>query len=163
EGKDHYLSLLHGSYTWTPGASMYRRDVLNAVSGFDRRVNPASHYELNLRIARDYPVCHNDAVLLEYRLHSAGLSNDYALVLRAEITVLRWQKRWARSDRRYLKGLRRGIRFYEDYFGKPLMTRLVANIRQRRNWRETWAGMLVLVQYAPLLPARCAYRKLRPA
>jgi len=163
EGKELYLSLLHGSYTWTPGASMYRRDVLNALPGFDRRVDPACHYDLNLRIARTYPVCHNNTVLLEYRLHSTGLSNDSALLLRAEITVLRWQKRWARSDRRYMKALRRGMRFYEDYAGTPLMTRMVANIRKRTNWRETWAGMLVLVQYAPLLPARWAYRKLRLA
>ncbi|HLH25117.1 MAG TPA: glycosyltransferase [Chloroflexota bacterium] len=156
-GGDYYLRLLHGSYIWTPGAAMYRRAVLEQLSGFDSRVDCVSHYDLNLRITRLYPACYSKKLVLEYRLHDTNTSRDHALMLRSEITVLRSQKRWVHRDPQYMRALRSGVRFYEDRYGRPLLAETVANIRRRRQWRETWTAMLTILRYAPLLPVRCAY------
>jgi glycosyltransferase involved in cell wall biosynthesis len=159
EGKEHYFSLLHHCYIWTPSAVMYRRSVLDAVSGFDSRVAAAADYELNLRIARTYPVCHNRATILDYRIHSSGMNSNFALMLQATVTALRWQKTWVQRDRRYKRAIHHGIRFVQNFYGNSLMTQIAQNIYRRRQWRQTWAGTLILLRYAPLLAVNRAFRK----
>ncbi len=159
DGQDYYAQLLHGSYIWTPGAVMYRRAVLTALSGFDPRMGCVSGYDLNLRITRALPVCYSRTVVLEYRLHEANTSRNNALMLRSEITVLRSQARMVRGNPYHWQALRCGVRFYEDYYGKPLISEVVTNIRHFRHWRQTWTALLVILWYAPVLPARWAHRE----
>lgn len=129
EGTDHYVLLLLGSYIWTRGAVMYRRGVLTALDGFDPRVSPAYDSDLNLRIARSHPICHNNTVVLQKRLHSADQSRRSALLLQAEMTVLRWQLRWAPWNRAPLDALQHGVQFYARFYGRPLVRQILFDLR----------------------------------
>jgi glycosyltransferase involved in cell wall biosynthesis len=160
KGKDHYLSLLYHCYIWTPGAVMYRRSVLNAVSGFDTRVAAAADLELNLRLTRTYAACYNGATVLEYRMYPGNMNSNFALMLQATVTVLRWQKRWIHQNQPHMDALRHGIRFFQNYYGNLLMTQIAQNLCRWQNWRVTWTGMLVLLRYAPFVPLKRGYRKI---
>src|SRR6266436_245876 len=46
--RDHYRELLARNYIWTPGAAMYRREVVDAVDGFDQRAGGAADFDLNI-------------------------------------------------------------------------------------------------------------------
>jgi hypothetical protein len=159
EGTQHYLSLLRGNYIWTTGVIMHRRCVLEALSGFDPAFGPATDFELNLRIARSYPICHNSKLVLYKRLHTSNQSRNYAVSLRSTIILLRQQKSWAQRNGYSAEARRLNTRWYENIAGKPLLKQMLTDIRHHRNWGQTWSGTVVLLRYAPLLPARCIYRK----
>jgi glycosyltransferase involved in cell wall biosynthesis len=150
EGEDHYLSLLRGSYIWTPGAVLYRRTVLEAISGFDVRLGPVSDTALHLRIARDHPICHNNSLVIEKRLHLANQGNQAALLLTLMIQVLQDQKAWICRDPRSLRAFEDGVRSCLRLYGRPTLAQLTGNLRKRRRWRETCTAMLILLQYTPL-------------
>lgn len=158
EGTKHYVSLLRGSYIWTPGAVLYRRNVLIALSGFDPRVSPAADTDLHLRIARGYPICHNNDIVVQKRLHEANQSRDSALLLRSEITLLRWQLRWALCYPQALDALQQGVHFYTRFYGKPLLRQVILDLWHRRNWGHVGTGLRVLVQGAALSLAVFACR-----
>ncbi len=158
EGTDHYISLLRGSYIWTTGAVLYRRGALVAASGFDPRISPAADTDLHLRIARTYPVCHNDSIVVEKRRHGDNQSWSNALLLRSEITVLRWQMRWALSNYRAIDALQQGMRFYTALYGKRLIRQMISDLRLGRNWRQILSGAFLLVQCAAILVAVSACR-----
>src|SRR5262249_2521900 len=159
EGTEHYISLLRGNYIWTTGMVMHRRSVFEAIGGFDSGLPSSDDLDLNLRIARSYPVCHNDRLVLEKRQHESNLSRNAALTLRWTMTVLQRHKRWVRRSRRYRGRVWINTRLYESLYGKPLLHPIRAEIRRRKSWRCAWTSLLVLVEYAPLLPARCVYWK----
>lgn len=160
EGTEHYLSLLRGSYIWTPGAVLHKRAVFEELSGFNAECGHVSDTDLHLRIARYYPICHNSAVVVEKRIHGTNGSGDPAIMLRSMIPLLRRHKRWAAVDRRYYRAAEQGIQVYQRMYGRRLIRRIIADARQRRNWSQTWSGILILGRYAPLLPARSIYRKI---
>ena len=58
----HYRELLARNYIWTPGAALYRRSVIDEVGGFDPRAGGSADFDLNIRIARRWPIhCHGQA------------------------------------------------------------------------------------------------------
>ncbi|SRR5579883_428175 len=160
-GTDHYLSLLRGNYIWTPGVVMYKRSPGDELLFFDPSAEPSDDYELNLRLARQYPACHNNDIVLDYRIHDASTGRRHAMMLRSGITVVRRQRRWARRDRRRRAALTRGLRFVENYYGNLLLTQILTDVRHNRNWRQTSLGLRVLLRYAPLLVLRRAIHRAR--
>ncbi|SRR5579884_244097 len=159
EGNNHYLSLLRGNYIWTPGVVMYRRGIRDGLLQFDTKAEPSDDFELNLRIARQYPVYHNNTVVLEYRMHGTNTGRRHAVMLRAGLTVVRNQRRWVQHDRRGKQALADGLRFIENYYGNLLISQMAADIRNNQNWRQTCAGLQVLLRYTPHLLVRRALRK----
>src|SRR5262249_16056089 len=150
------------------GAVMYRRNILSTVSGFDVGVGPSTDMDLNLRLARTYPVWHNSRDVLEYRIHGGNASSDYAVLLQSTMRVLRRQRPWIRRDHRAHEALHAGNHFVENHLGHLAVTQLVADIRSRKKWRRTLTGFLALLRYAPrVLWSRAVNRALhsvmRPA
>jgi glycosyltransferase involved in cell wall biosynthesis len=159
EGANHYLSLLRGSYIWTPSMVMYRRDVLEALSGFATGVGPVDDTDLHLRITRAYPVYHNRSLVAEKRLHEGNHSRHQALLLQSMIRRLRQERLLLLRNPRAREALESGIRSYQEYYGQPLLVQILANLRRGKEWQQTWSDARVLLRYAPLVPARCAFRR----
>jgi glycosyltransferase involved in cell wall biosynthesis len=161
EGTDHYLALLRGNYIWTPGVVMYRRSVSSGLLHFDTLAEPSDDFELNLRIARRYPICHSKVVVLEYRIHDANVGRQHALMLQSGSTVVLRQKRWVQHSRQGRAALNHGLRFVEDYYGNQLLTQMVSDIRHHRNWCQNYVSLRTLLRCAPLLPWRRAFQRAR--
>jgi glycosyltransferase involved in cell wall biosynthesis len=159
EGRNHYLSLLQGSYIWTPSMVMYRRGVLEALSGFATGLGPVDDTDLHLRITRIYPVYHNRTLVAEKRLHEGNHSRHQALLLQSMIRRLRQERLLLSRDPRAREALESGIRWYQEHYGQPLLGQILANLPHGKKWQQTWSDARVLLRYAPLVPARCAFRR----
>ena len=164
-GTDHYVDFLRNNRIWTLGVVIYRRSVLAAVGEFDPSENAAADYDLSLRIARRYPLCIHDEVVLEHRRHDANMSAQVALNAHSEITVLRRQRRYVQGDPERIAAYRAGLRFLHHCYGRPLIEEVLAQAAAGELRRALY-GLSVLLRDPALLvrPAlRLLWRQRRPA
>jgi glycosyltransferase involved in cell wall biosynthesis len=157
---DHYLELLRHNFIWTPGAVIYRRSVLDSVGGFNPLVCGSADFDLNARIARLFPICCSERVVLEYRRHDDGMSRDFALMLKAAVTARRLQRKFVRGSKQHEDALRAGMRFAQQDYGEKLIRQVRDRLRERE-WSGAMAGLLTLLRYYPEGVGRQASRKLR--
>jgi len=146
--KDHYLALLRRNYIAMHATVMYRRAVFEVVGGFEDSLKACEDYDLYLRIARKLPICHHDRLVAEYRLHDANMRRNAGLMLKSALTVLRTQWKYAKEDKRHKEAYRAGVRFWQSWYGDPLVDEVRANV-QEGDWKRVVGGILVLLQYYP--------------
>ncbi len=91
-------------------------------------------------------------------MYPGNMNSNFALMLRATVTVLRWQRKWLEDDAEHMEALKHGVRFFQNYYGNLLMTQIVQNVLGGHRWRETSAGLLVLLRYAPQVPVKRSLR-----
>jgi glycosyltransferase involved in cell wall biosynthesis len=157
--RDHYRLLLRGNYVWTPGAVMYRRSALEAVGGFNLARAGAEDYDLNLRIARAFPIhCHSQ-VLLEHRVHVASMSRKSARMLEDAVTALKDQAPFVKGNPDWHIALLAGLKEMRRGYGQPLMTEVCAQLRAG-DWRRALRGMWTLARYDPGGPFKALGRRL---
>jgi glycosyltransferase involved in cell wall biosynthesis len=159
---NHYQQLLRHNHIWSPGAVMYRREVLDSVGAFDTSLRACEDLDLNLRIARSRPIiCHN-RIVLEYRKHSSSMSGDPRLMLKTSVSVLRAQRDYVRGNPLYEEALKHGIEEMQSYYGGKLLKRVRDDLRAG-DWARASAGLSTLVRYYPKGLARHTRLKLRGA
>ena len=129
---DPYGELLKTNWAGFPGRAIYRRAVFEHVRGFDGEVSPAEDYDLNLRIARQFPVCVHREEVAEHRQHRANASEDAARMLTQTLAALRRQRPYARKDRRSREAYRAGVKAWREYYGEPLVDQARRSLRERR-------------------------------
>ena len=158
--KDHYLMFLRTNYIRTPGSVIYRRDVLEAVGGFNASLRGSEEYDLHLRIARNFPIhCHNETVL-EYREHGANSSRDSGMMLKDTMAVYRSQWGYVKGKKELEQSYRIGKRSWQDFLGGRLLGEVLGQLRSRKQRKQAVRGLLTLLRYYPRGLARHAYRKL---
>ena len=159
---DHYVRLLSANYIWSPGAVMYRRSVLAAGAAFDSRADGAADYELNVRIAREFPiVCHDQAVL-EYRVHDSNWSRDPEAMLRSAVTAQRLQRKHVKASAHLLEAYRAGLQIVQRDYGERLVSLIGERVRSGQ-WTAAVRGTTVLMRYYPRGLVRHMGRKMRAA
>ncbi len=150
---DPYRGLLRMCFISTPAAVMYRRAAV-AAGGFDTAVSPSADYDLYLRLTRRWPsYCHGELVA-EYRRHGANMTLDRAMMLQAELTVLRRQWPYVRGDPELVDALWEGLHRSQDYHGGKL-ARDVRAQAATGDWQPAVWGSLRLIRHHPgaLMPA----------
>lgn len=158
--QDHYRELLARNYIWTPGAVMYRREAVEAVGGFDPRAGGSADFDLNIRIARRWPVrCHGQ-VVLDYREHPDSQSGDPAYMLRSAVSVRRRHRLLARGAGDERAALAQGIRAAQRDYGERLLERMAGHAR-RGNWRAALRCLPALLHYYPAGLGRRVVGRLR--
>ena len=156
---DHYFELLRHNFIWSPGAVIYRRAVFEAVGHFNSLVNSSADFDLNARIARLFPVCCTDTVIMEYRRHDESMSRDAVAMLTGAVTARRLQRKFVRGNRRYEAALQAGTRSAQEDYGEKLISRLRLCLQQQE-WGKATAGLLTLIRYYPQGLVKRAFRKL---
>jgi len=145
--RDHYLKLLEECFIWSGSSLVYRRQALEAVSGFNERRVAADDYELYLKLARAFPVVCHEEVVTEYRRHGSNTTRNAGLVLSSQIQVLKGQRRHLHGSEE--KAARRlGIRNTRVKQGEALVER-VANAWRRREWGSVLRGLRTLARWDP--------------
>jgi glycosyltransferase involved in cell wall biosynthesis len=143
-----FVDLLRSNYIWTPGVVTYRRSVLDAVGAFESSAGGSADYELNIRIARRFPIgCHHQ-VILEYRQHGANMSGDVSYMLQSAVAVRRSQQEHVRGHPIGEQALRDGIGIVQADFGERLIDQVKRDLRTGR-WGRVLRGMLCLLRYYP--------------
>jgi len=159
---EHYQQLLARNFIWTPGAAMYRRPTVEAVGGFDPRAGGSADFDLNIRIARQWPIyCHGKTVL-DYREHAESQSSDLAYMLRSAVSVRRRHRRLVRHNHEQRVALQCGIRAVQADYGERLLDRM-ASLARAGDWRAAFLCLPPLLRYHPVgLGRRVARRLCRP-
>lgn len=86
--RDYFLMLLETNPIGCPGATMMRREAFEAAGGFDPQQRMAEEYDLYLRMARKRPILRHTSCVLDYRVHSEGVSQNGEAMLKATIATL---------------------------------------------------------------------------
>ena len=147
--KDHYVELLRANYIGCPATVMYRRSVFDHLGGFDTTVNPASDYDLYLRIAQKFPIyCHTDCVA-EYRRHRENMSSNQMLMLEHITRVLRSQLKRIGGNTEYEEACRTGLEFYQRLYRIPVIVERMRIAAHKRDWGGTLRDMLLLLWSDP--------------
>jgi glycosyltransferase involved in cell wall biosynthesis len=161
-GKDHYLPLLRSFYIPTPGMVMFRRTVLDAMSGFDTSMDPADDVDLIYRITRNHQACYVGAAVLEKRVHERSLMyHDLAKCIRAMMRLFRRQQRLVQYEPAHRAALQHNMRWFEDSWARSLIQQIMGNVRHGRNWQQTGDDLVTFLRYTPVWPARYIYRRCR--
>ena len=156
---NHCLELLRRDYIWTPGVVMYRRAIFESIVGFDTLIDACADCDLNIRLARDWPVyCHGE-VVLEYRKHAASMSKNPGLMLKTSLAAHRAQLTYVKGNRRYEEASKIGKRAAQDYFGKRLINE-VRELVVSRKLKPAIQGALLLLRYHPKGVANYARQEL---
>ncbi|RYY46835.1 MAG: glycosyltransferase [Chitinophagaceae bacterium] len=88
---ENYRALLEGNYIAMEAAAMYDTGIFNELQ-FDTALEACEDYDLNLKIARRYPVFGHDKVLAAYRRHGKNMSDNRNKMLRCALEVLERQR-----------------------------------------------------------------------
>ena len=119
-----YIQLLRSNYIWTPGVVMYRREILRAVNGFVTWAGASADYELNVRIARRFPIGRHSQVVLDYRQHPSSMSSDLRYMLASAVTVRRAERRHACRSAEAKQAWQEGIAAVQADYGGRLLTQM---------------------------------------
>ncbi len=112
------------------GAILYRAEVVRSVGGFAREAGGAHDLDLNFRIARAYPICCNDRVVLRVRRHGGNMSLRFGQMLRDAVVAQRRQRPYVDRDQAYLHDYRAGLRIARSYWGRHLADQILRELRE---------------------------------
>lgn len=147
--KDHYVELLQVNHIGCPATVMYRRTVFDDVHGFDTTVNPASDYDLYLRIAQKCAVSFHTDVVAEYRKHDEGMSNNHLLMSTHIARVLQAQLQQVRGNRRHEEACLTGMRFYQHLYRITMIIDRMRSSARKDDWRGALRNLLILLWFDP--------------
>jgi glycosyltransferase involved in cell wall biosynthesis len=145
--QDHYLHLLESCFIWSGSSIVFRRSAIEAVGGFDERLDAGDDYDLYLRLARRFPVYCHDEVVTEYRRHGSNTTRDPGVVLESQLRVLSHQRGVVRDGRERV-ARRTGIRNTRREHGGALAEQIGHDWR-RGSRRAALRGVRTLVRRDP--------------
>lgn len=162
-----YERLLRRSQIGFPALVMYRRSAVESVGGFrsfinDRSIGNSADFDLNLRLAKRYPIhCHGN-LIAEWRQHLTNTSRNSLMMLHSTVRVLNAQRELLRGDKRYAKAVTEGLKHVKAYYGELLIEELRAQVRAHEvNWRKFILSLMALIRYYPEGLISNALRKVR--
>ena len=160
---DPYVQLLRSNYIWTPGVVMYRREILRAVNGFVTWAGASADYELNIRIARRFPIGRHRQVVLDYRKHPSSMSSDVRYMLKSAVSVRRAERRHASRSAEAKQAWQEGLAAVQADYGGRLLRQMKRDLRARGLRRRAFASVWDVARYYPAGLIRLARGVLRRA
>jgi len=139
------------------GAVLYRRDLLERISGFDRTLDGTDDLDLHLRLARTYPICCNDHVVLLMRVHETSLSTNPGYMLAGSVAALQRQRAHVAKHPVYEGDYQMGLRLARSYWGGQLVEEIITEAATR-DFRAALRDLRTLGRYHPRGSARLVRR-----
>ena len=112
--ENNYLSLLQGNYIGMEASVMYRRELFFSFH-FDSTLKGGEDYDLNLNIARYFPVFGHTKKIAAYHIHGKNTSRDKTFMLNTTLEVLKRQKK-SLKNKAERDALESGIRNWTYYY-----------------------------------------------
>lgn len=158
-GEEPYrYSLRTGHPIRAPGATLYRSAALRAVGG--HQLDHAQDLDLNLRVAREFPVLCADVVVLRSRIHGSNQIYQYGTSLQGAVQAQRRQRAYVRKHPKYDSDYRVGLGVARQYWGSRLANQVARQVRSG-DWSAATTGLKFLVRYAPLEGPKLVARRAR--
>jgi glycosyltransferase involved in cell wall biosynthesis len=147
ESTDVYRELLLSNFVWTPGAALFRRDVVRDAGGFLPEFPAAADYALLLALARGGGLVDDPRPVVRYRRHQDNMSRDAKLMLRSVLAVLAREAAFAPPH--YRAALAEGRQRWRDFYGERLVQQLRYEWRGARRASTILSGIACLVWNCP--------------
>lgn len=157
---DAYAALLRRNYIEMHAAVIYRRSMLAQVGGFDASLPACEDYDLYLRLARRFPICHHERLISFYRQHGENMSRNAALMARAYLDVLERQRGHVFGDPDQRAAYRDGKRFWRAFYATGLLGYSLKTGFQAGKRKQLLRDIFFLCRYAPAAPIILGQRKL---
>ena len=160
---DHYRALLSGNFLPNPAAIMFRRDILEAVDGFDvsSKVKGAEDYELCLRLARDHGARGYKDVVADYRQHEASVSRLPCLMSESVLYALQAQKDYVSRNRNYVGAWKKGMRNWRRRYHAAVLVARVRESARAGQWGLVVRDAVSLLRANPRMLLEDAMRKVK--
>lgn len=143
-----YEELMRSNWAGFPARAIYRRSLFEHVRGFDTSIEGAADFDLNLAIAREFPICSHEALVAEHREHSTNMSDDAGKMLEQTLIAMRKQKPHLRGNPERKRAYREGMRNWKRYWGDLLAVQ-AARARREGRWAEALRAAAKLIRYRP--------------
>lgn len=123
-GEDPFATMLAQNAVGMHATVLYRRELLEAMGGFDKNYPFCEDYDLYLRLSYRYPVVCTDQCLAEYRRHGGNVTRNAPLILRGALGALRRQKPVARTRPDWYAAYKRGMFEWKRHYANELIRNL---------------------------------------
>ncbi|MBC7936181.1 MAG: glycosyltransferase [Rhizobacter sp.] len=111
---NNYSALLQGNYIAMEGTAMYRRELFFHFS-FNTGIKSCEDYQLNLQVARYFPVFGHDKIVAAYRIHRHNMSNNKSHMIQYALKVLRAEEKKLVSEEERI-AWRQGMENWKSYY-----------------------------------------------
>jgi len=145
---DQYEEMMRSNWAGFPARAIYRRSLFEHVRGFDTEIEGTADFDLNLAVAREFPICSHTALVAEHREHGGNMSDDAGKMLTQTLVAMRKQRTYVKGDRERKRAYRDGMRYWKRYWGDLLAAQVREALRDRR-FGEALRGAGKLARYRP--------------
>jgi len=149
-----FHALLHANLPVALSSALFRRDCVLSVNGFDESLRRCEDYDLFVKLAEKHSVTSHTEIVVEYRKHGDGVSDNQLAMLKAELAV---RDRYAARSKFNASGVahfwrsRRGlIKHRTNIMLRVSFTRW----EKHHNVGPLARDLIHAVQWAPLLTTR---------
>jgi glycosyltransferase involved in cell wall biosynthesis len=158
---DPYAVMLRSGPIRAPGAVLYRSEAVKAAGGLAPELQNASQdLDLNLRVAREHPMCCNDRIVLLKRFHDENAILRVGEMLRGSVRAYRRQLDFVNRHPIYKRDYRTGLRLAQRHWGSRLAGQVLSEARSGEV-RLAVRDLGTLTRYAPRAGALAIFRACR--
>lgn len=143
-----YEQMMEDNWAGFPARAIYRRSLFEHVRGFDTAIDGTADFELNLAIAREFPIASHETMVAEHREHASNMSDDASKMLSETLVAMRRQRPHVKGDPERKRAYRRGMRSWKRYWGDLLAAQVRREMRERR-FGEALRGAAKLARHRP--------------
>lgn len=145
----NHIAFLRTNQIGTPGAVLYRRQILELLNGFDTSVPACADYDLYLRITKCHKIaCHNGMVV-KYRRHADNMSNNHKRMLLEMKAVFAARKPDRNNSYSEYTAWRHGRIRYQQNYGYLLLKKATSELVTKGKRVEGMQELAIVVFHAP--------------
>lgn len=149
---NNYRAFLNYNYIGTIGQVIFRRSVFENEPGFDSSVPGCDDAEIYMRIARDYPVCCHDQIVVQHRVHDSNTSGNRAMMLQSMSRVYGWHLEQVKGNPEFESLCEQGIELCRKFLANELK-------KQRRDRLKSTRPVASLLNVRHRIKAALIFRR----
>jgi amino acid adenylation domain-containing protein len=143
-----YATILADRQRTQCACCMFRRDVFEAVGGYNRELWALEDIDLLLRIAQNFPIYYHNQIVSEYRIRDQNMSSKSAAMLVGAVYGHRLQRSYVEQHPEYAEAYDEGERVWIKLFGDRILYDVVG-LAQQGEWVAALGLVRLVLTYDP--------------
>jgi amino acid adenylation domain-containing protein len=143
-----YATILTDRHRTQCACGMFRRDVFEAVGGYNRELWALEDIDLLLRIAQNFPIFYHQQIVSEYRIRDQNMSSKSAAMLVGAAYGHRLQRSYVEQHPEYAEAYDEGERVWIKLFGDRILYDVIG-LAQQGVWIAALGLVRLVLNYDP--------------
>jgi amino acid adenylation domain-containing protein len=143
-----YATILADRHRTQCACGMFRREVFEAVGGYNRELWALEDIDLLLRIAQSFPIYYHQQVVSEYRIRDQNMSSKSAAMLVGSVYGHRLQRSYVEQHSEYAEAYDEGERVWIKLFGDRILYDVIG-LAQQGGWIAALGLVRLVLNYDP--------------